>query len=435
MKSSRGKANRPEKSPGTAEKTFVATIAALKRWDTGENLDELVDSYRNEPYARILTDLLFNYFRNKGLVDHIIARLADSGRKRPVKPDIFRILASLLTQCFFQTGIKARSAVNVAVGLTRKSHDAKVAGFVNAVARRAIAEGPAKLAETAPPWAAWNIPKLLFDRWGPDSERVKTAGILAGNRPPLSFRVVKGAVSPTELAAAGCRGLELPEWANGCDFHTTEDATALFASDWLATGRIYIQDPATAAVCSLCELKPNNIVIDICAAPGGKTLLLAEKLPDGALLVSADSSSRRHARTSANLAAAGFATSSKVAILAASALSPPLPANSADLLLLDAPCANTGVYRSRPDALWRFTERKLRELTAIQRKMLDAAAELIKPGGSLVYSTCSLEKEENAEMVERFLRLHPNFRLEEELTLIPCPSYDGAYAARLRRSE
>jgi 16S rRNA (cytosine967-C5)-methyltransferase len=99
-----------------------------------------------------------------------------------------------------------------------------------------------------------------------------------------------------------------------------------------------------------------------------------------------------------------------------------------DLVLADVPCSNTGVFRHRPDALWRFSEKDLAEITAIQRDILEHAARLTACGGQLVYSTCSLEPEENIEMVENFLVRHPEFTLRSGSTILPESSADGASA-------
>lgn len=417
-------------SAGVAEVVLSIATNSLKRWDGGANLDEIIDSDRESPHSPIVADILFSYFRNKGVIDFAIAKFANAGKKRPAKPEIARILAVTLTQCFFQKGITPASAINVAVGVTRKSRGAKVAGFVNAVARRALDTGIAKIANSSPRHARLNIPELLLERWGENSDGSKAAANLAGIRPKLSFRVIKTRVSLEELEEIGCEKMILPEWADEFDFHSSEKLKELFDKNWVQSGKIYIQDPSTASACAMCSINKNDVILDLCSAPGGKTLMLAEKLSSGCVLIAADSSIRRQTRTAANLANAGF---DDVAILAASALSPPFRAISADLVFIDAPCTNTGVFRKRPDALWSFTERKLRELTTIQRKILDHAVELAKPGGSIVYSTCSLEKEENSEMTRWFLRKYPRFSLESERQLLPSDLHDGAYAVRLRK--
>jgi 16S rRNA (cytosine967-C5)-methyltransferase len=117
----------------------------------------------------------------------------------------------------------------------------------------------------------------------------------------------------------------------------------------------------------------------------------------------------------------------------ADAAVPPFPPGTFDALLLDVPCSNTGVLRRRPDVRWRFSTAQLADLTNIQRGILRAAADLVRRGGRLVYSTCSIEPEENSDQVQRLLREHDEYLLERDAELLPTQMHDGAYAALLRR--
>ena len=110
-------------------------------------------------------------------------------------------------------------------------------------------------------------------------------------------------------------------------------------------------------------------------------------------------------------------------------------AGSYDLVLADVPCSNTGVFRRRPDALWNFSREKLRELVEIQSSILEHAALRTAPGGLLIYSTCSIEKEENSDQVAAFLKKHSDFSLLSERQLFPGPDTDGAFAAVMKRNK
>ena len=145
-------------------------------------------------------------------------------------------------------------------------------------------------------------------------------------------------------------------------------------------------------------------------------------------LLCADRSEARLQRVRENLT--GFAS---ITYAVADAATPPFPPASFDAVLLDVPCSNTGVIRRRPDVRWRFTRASLRELLELQAAILHGAAALVRPGGRLVYSTCSIEPEENAGQVRRFLAQHAEFAIAAERQLPPTETHDGAYAALLVR--
>jgi 16S rRNA (cytosine967-C5)-methyltransferase len=206
-----------------------------------------------------------------------------------------------------------------------------------------------------------------------------------------------------------------------------------------AEGAFVVQDPSQALVARFAAPAAGALVYDACAAPGGKTVALGRV---AGRVVAGDRSWRRIQRLAENLARAGSGREHPVL---ADAERPPL--READLVLLDAPCLGTGTLARRPDARWRIEAAMLAALTALQGRLLEACAGVVRPGGVLVYATCSLEPEENEQQVERFLAGHPGFRREPDpgadpshltpvgdLLLLPQRhGTDGAYAARLRK--
>ncbi|MDD5728012.1 MAG: RsmB/NOP family class I SAM-dependent RNA methyltransferase, partial [Victivallales bacterium] len=175
----------------------------------------------------------------------------------------------------------------------------------------------------------------------------------------------------------------------------------------------------------------NETVLDICSAPGGKSLILADRLGPGGRLIAADRSAGRQRLTRENFACRNFACAWE--IITSAAETPDLPLAAFDLVLADVPCTNTGVFRHKPDALWRFSEKSLESTVKLQRSILERAAALTAPGGTLVYSTCSIEQEENQLQVAALLAADRNFELLEEKLLLPEKFHDGAYAALLQR--
>ena len=198
-----------------------------------------------------------------------------------------------------------------------------------------------------------------------------------------------------------------------------------------AEGEFIVQDPGTALAVELVDAKPGDAVLDACAAPGGKAIQLAWR---GASVTACEVNPARRRRLEENIARV------KLNIPIIPSLDPLLHSSTPPLtnftkILVDAPCSNTGVLRRRPDARWNWSAQKLASLVSLQAEILDKVAALLAPGGRLVYSTCSMEPEENAGQVEAFLARHPEFRLEGTRESIPFESgNDGAFAAALGRA-
>jgi 16S rRNA (cytosine967-C5)-methyltransferase len=171
--------------------------------------------------------------------------------------------------------------------------------------------------------------------------------------------------------------------------------------------------------------QPGESVLDLCAAPGGKTTYIAQKMRNTGKIVATDSSSARLKLLTQNCRRLGV----EIVTVARDA-----PDQGFDRVLVDAPCSNTGVMRRRPDLRWRIRPQELPRLAALQSRLLAKAGRLTKPGGVLVYSTCSLEPEENERVVERFRESHPQFALETtRSTCPPRDGMDGAFVVRFRR--
>ena len=210
-------------------------------------------------------------------------------------------------------------------------------------------------------------------------------------------------------------------------------------------GEFIVQDPATAGAVDLLDVSTGKMpvvpgeglsVLDFCAAPGGKTVQIAWRMWEGerprepprdCRIVAQEVNPKRLARLKENLARMHLDNVTAVQKVEDGALF--------DRVLVDAPCSNTGVIRRRPDARWRWNADHLAQLVALQREILEAAAAHVKPGGRLVYSTCSNEPEENAEQVAAFLAAHPDFTEVGRYESVPFETgHDGAFACALVRS-
>jgi 16S rRNA (cytosine967-C5)-methyltransferase len=192
-----------------------------------------------------------------------------------------------------------------------------------------------------------------------------------------------------------------------------------------------VQDPSTLLAVRELDPQPGETVLDLCAAPGGKLTYIAQLMRNEGRLFAHDTSPDRLQLIAQNCARLGVTC---VQTLLPSTLAPEATPPF-HRILLDAPCSNTGVMRRRVDLRWRIQLSEIARLRATQRDLLRQAASLLKPGGTLVYSTCSLEPEENHELVDEFLAGHPDFKLERTRELLPfVDGVDGTYVARLSKN-
>ena len=396
----------------TAELLLLDAVGALDRIARGvSQLDAELASNGAPERKRMLRHLLFTFFRRKKYID---LRLSEYLR-RPTAPRLHRLLEAAATQILFQRGVPPESVVNVAVEIAKRNH---AAGFVNAVLRRIAAVPAAELAETPESL----FPDAVLARWRRRFDAEPIAGFVECwlAEPPFTFRLCARENEPNFPAT------EIPSFGGNRFF--LAEASAVLDSEALKRGGFYIQDPAASLAPSLVP-EPEKIrsALDLCAAPGGKALMLAEMLTAPNLrFVAADPSEKRQRLTRENFALRRHPVEIVVG-------EPSDITDSFDLVFADVPCTNTGVFRHRPDALWRFGAETLRRTVAQQREILHEAARLTAPGGTLIYSTCSIEPEENGDLLAEFVGENPEFTLGESRLLLPAAEHDGAFAARLRR--
>ena len=198
-------------------------------------------------------------------------------------------------------------------------------------------------------------------------------------------------------------------------------------------GLFYIQDPSTLLAVTQLNPHPGETILDLCAAPGGKLTYLAQQMQNEGLLVAHDVSPDRLRLIQENCARLGVTWVQTIKNVSHANIRTQ-SARLFDRILIDAPCSNTGVMSRRVDLRWRIQPEEIDRLQKEQMHLLHAGAQLLRPGGTLVYSTCSLEPEENEEVLKEFLLQDPEFQLEAERWLLPfVEEVDGAYVARLQR--
>ncbi len=395
----------------------------LERWESEEtSLDDLLDSLPAHLSPRVrsgITSLLFTYFRHRSA---IIKAIQVAPFK--VKPRFARIIHLALCQAFYQKGIPAPAVVDMAVTYAKRRFGQIPANLINKVLRYFLTLLELPLHEVPNPLAT-----IWQKRFNSEAyERIAQATLSPAD---FTFRMLNQTSIPEGVDAQEIKAEFLPEKT----FYQTQKIKDLLTSDSFQNGSIYIQDPATFWAIHLALpliQAPIESIHDVCAAPGGKSILLAEYLKPKKMLLS-DRSETRQKRTEENIARCAKAlsmTQFRINVLNATET---IPEDSFDLVFLDVPCSNTGVMRHRPDALWRFTIEKQQELVALQSQILEKQAPTVKLGGLLIYSTCSIEPDENELQIQRFVDQNPNFKVLTQGTLLPSCQHDGAFAAVLQR--
>ncbi|MEI9981942.1 MAG: RsmB/NOP family class I SAM-dependent RNA methyltransferase [Aliidongia sp.] len=201
---------------------------------------------------------------------------------------------------------------------------------------------------------------------------------------------------PTDLAPTGLRVYE---------------RIPLSTLEVFKSGRIEVQDEGSQLAALLAQVKPGMRVVDFCAGAGGKTLAIAAQMQNKGHLVACDISAKRLERSGTRLRRAGISNVERRTLSTERDKWVKRHAGSFDRVFVDAPCTGTGTWRRNPDAKWRLEPKDLQELTELQARILDSAARLAKPGGRVIYATCSLLPEENDRQIEAFLASHPDFAL------------------------
>ena len=417
------------KTNGTSQKILELAAGFLTGWEKENlSLDNCLDDLRKNgsPIEKsAVSSLLFEYFRHKGFIDGLISKHA---KKDHIRQDMRLLLCCAATQIFFQTGIASQSAVNVAVDYAKTLRGPAGGGFINAMLRAMIRD--TSFDHHAIPKS---FPDSLKKRWEASFGKEETSRLtdLFASNPPLSFRARRN-FTEQELHELDASVITDLDFVGNFQFYEARNPHVLFEKNYLEKAEIYIQDPATSLPFSLLDKPVSGRILDACAAPGGKTILLNDLFNGSSLLkiTAADRSALRLQQLNVNLRRAGIRARS----VQADARQMPFSQETFDWILADVPCSNTGVIRRRPDAPWRFSEKRLREIVQLQAQILDSLSLLLRKDGTLVYSTCSIEKEEDSCQVQDFLKRHPDFVLIQERLLLPHPQFDGAYGAILRKT-
>jgi 16S rRNA (cytosine967-C5)-methyltransferase len=403
--------------------------------------------------ARLVTALVQGGLRRRATLDHHLAAFTGMERWEDLPAWIRGALRLGAYQLLYMDRVPRSAAVDESVELAKKYGHPGTAGLVNAVLRRLAGGERAPLPDAAVDPTGYlaalhSHPRWIVERWVAQYGPEEAALLLdADNAEPLvSVRANALRITREELLdALREEGVAADPAPNGGPVLLVRGGFVVGRSRLFREGFLSLQDEAESLVALILDPKPGESVLDLCAAPGGKTAQIAEAVAPRGRVIAIERHLSRARATRENLF--GRLKIAGAHVVCADGGLPPLRV-SFDRVLVDAPCSGLGVLRRRADARWRKEAATIPAMVALQRPLLESGASLVRAGGTLVYSVCSLEPEETDGIVEPFLRDHSEYTLEDANPYVPeafrsadrvlraAPhrhGTDGVFAARLRR--
>jgi len=346
-------------------------------------------------------DIVYTCIRRLRALRMVLGRFVKTWPKGELEALLYVGAAQIL----YMDSVPDFAAVNETVNAAKECENPSIPKVVNGVLRNMLRnrEELEKLLAGAPAEVRHSFPGVIARRWRERFGEDEAGRMMALHNVPAS----------TFLAH------------RSGEFTRLERGRRVEAVPGYAEGEFIVQNPATALAVEMVGAAAGDKVLDACAAPGGKAIQLAWR---GAEVVACEVNPKRRRVLEQNIARVRLGGAIRtVASLDDASLRGVL----FDKVLVDAPCSNTGVFRRKPDARWNWSEERLASLVRLQAEILDWCAKFVKPGGRLVYSTCSCEAEENQAQVQAFLARHGDFTLEREEESLPGDELDGAFAAAL----
>ncbi len=442
---------------GSARGVAVKILTRIERSDA--YLDkvlnyELGNSDLSDADKRLLNELTTGVLRWRGKLDWILTGFyhGEFSKCLSIVKNAMRIA---LYQILFLDKIPYSAAVNESVEVVKRLKGEKSASIANGVLRSIIRRlnsitYPDIGKDTSYYLAAvLSHPQWMVRRWIARFGEEETERLLEANnrRPVLHLRVNPLKTTQTELhQELEAEGITVSSSPLVPGFLRAGQITNIGGNRAFRAGKFTIQDEGAGLAARLAGAKPGMRIVDLCAAPGGKTTAMAEMMEGKGEVIAVD---RYEAKMGLIAdAAARLGLEEIVHPLCGDARTIDIP--PADVVLVDAPCSGLGILGKKPDIKWKRNPEDLPQLVELQRELLENAARLVKPGGHLVYTTCTIERIENEEVIEEFLGRHPEFTLESPEGLIPAElitpegfmqslphrhEIDGSFGARLRRRE
>ena len=432
----------------TAPRVVSAGICADIR--DGEMLDGSFDRRAANLDARDrrwLRELMYGMLRQRGTIDAQLEERVRGGLAR-IDPDLLDLMRLGVYQLLHMGSVPAYAAIAQTVELAKIRHGIGASKLMNAVLRRVDRERNEltvprtgdKLDDLA---IKYSHPRWLIARWLARWGEEATSVLMMKNNAeaPVVIRPY-GVVREQLEAMLEGSGVDVEDAPLVRDSIQLSGVISLTELGAFRQGLFFVQDPGSTLVTQYAAIPADSFVADLCAAPGGKALELTRTAK---MVLAVDKSEHRLARLLDNRSRL---EAHNLFVAVGDARMPVV--RNADVVLIDVPCTGTGTFRRHPDARWRLKISDLSVMSALQGTILRAAAKVVRPGGLLIYSTCSLEPEENELQVEAFLKSNPDWLLEPPpagsvppetidkgyLRVLPqLHGSDGAFAARLRRSQ
>lgn len=394
---------------------------------------------------RWVQELVWGMLRRRGWIDAVLAERIKGGLAR-LDADVADLLRLGTYQLIAMDSVPTYAAIAQTVELTKRRHGIGASGLVNAVLRRIdrerdTLEPPVPTDVIDALAQQYSHPRWIVARWLERWPQQDVEKLMAANNTEAPIIARPWRITADELAEnlAGA-GVVTHPVALLDDSLRLEGGVSLVELGAFKQGAMFVQDPAATLVTKYAAIDAESVVADLCAAPGGKALELSRV---ASRVIASD---RNRARVERMLVGFGRLDCDNIEAVVADARHPSI--GEVDAVIVDVPCTGTGTFRRHPDARWRLRVSDFAVMGAIQREILRGAATRVRVGGLLVYSTCSLEPEENDEMIDAFLASHPDFVVEpppagtvpdtvvDDGRLRVLPQWhgsDGAFAARMRR--
>lgn len=366
-------------------------------------------------------------------IDAILAQFVKKPAVAKMKPLIRSVLRSSVYQIVFMKGVPDRAVCNEAVAIVKKHGLGGLSGFVNGVLRnisrkketityRGLSENYAM--------PQWIVDALLAQYGEKKAEEILAALLLEKktairiNTEQMSAEELTERLQVQGITVEPCRDLSYARFISGYDY--------LRAIPEFIAGDFYVQDYSSMMVAEHADLHPGDVILDVCAAPGGKSLHAAQLLAEDCTIEARDLTDAKVALIEENIKRTGVSCIRTKRFDAA--VRDEAAIASADVVICDVPCSGLGVIAGKPDIKLHMTPERQRSLVALQQQILQTVSAYVKPGGVLLYSTCTILSSENEDNVRAFLAEHEEYTEEESQQILPTDgAYDGFYFARLRR--
>lgn len=416
------KASRRAATPRELALDILTKVAGSGAYSNLQLKRALQDAGLSRPDAALATELVYGTIGRQATLDYWLDRYVAKGVAK-LQDWVHQLLRLSAYQLLYLDRIPAHAAVNEAVTIAKRRGHAGISGMVNGVLRsldRNRSELTPSAIQLDDPIATvalrHSYPEWLVRRWA-DVYGIEGAEAIceAGNRSPqASIRANTLQGSREELLEQlKAEGLQAKPSALAPAGIVVESGGNLADMDGFKAGRWSLQDESSMLVAEVVQPKAGMKVLDCCAAPGGKSAHMAELMEGKGKVWANDLHAHKReliVQQTERLKLRNVEAVTGDATTLAERFAP----GSMDAVLLDAPCSGFGVIRRKPEIKWTKTEGDIAEIGAVQRKLLDGVSDLVKPGGTLVYSTCTIEREENERQIEVFLQEHPEFSLDAE---------------------